>query len=225
MTSSDRVEDGWSSQLAVMIYILKWLVSARLPVSSVHKGGWEMWLQDLAVQGGKGVEWWQICKQNALWIKIIPLHGILTSLQSLPVLTSDAQPAPDPSLTLAAPHQSLPSVLQLRLRETLPAIFIQTLWAWMVVCPTHKTGYPGSSHAASFELGIGFGSLPWVWSRNPQGTLSGHFPLAPRTTNPDSKHCICWAEATLPEQCQVSPERHSSYVPGLAYPMQPECLN
>ena len=64
MTSSDRMEDGWSSWLAGMIYILRWLVSARLPVSSVHKGGWEMWLQDPEVQGGKGMEWGQIYKQG-----------------------------------------------------------------------------------------------------------------------------------------------------------------
>ena len=168
-------DGGWLKFIACSNDIYsQWLVSARLPISSVHKGGWEMWLQDLAVQGQKGVEWGQICKQNALSIKIIPLHGILTSFQSLPALTSDAQSAPGPSLTLALPHQSLLSVLQLRLREklNLPAIFIHSL-AWMVLCPTHKTGYLGSSHVASSEMGTGFGSLPWVWSRNPQGTLSG----------------------------------------------------
>ena len=72
-------------------------------MSSVHKGGWEMWLQDLAVQGQKGEERGQICKQNALSIKIIPLHGILTSFQSLPVLTSDAQSAPRPFTDTSSP--------------------------------------------------------------------------------------------------------------------------
>lgn len=50
-------------------------------------------------------------------------------------------------------------------------------------------------------------------------------PLASCTTNLDSTHRLCRAEATLAEQCQVSPERHFSHVPGLAYPMQPECLD
>lgn len=201
MTYSGRMEDGWSSPLAVLRYILSWLLLARSPVPC--RVGWRYGCR--IKQWRKGGGWGEgSYASRTFWIKIMSLEAIIYVLQQrFPVHhTFKALSSPDPHLELTGAPESLPPSPSLRLREALQVTFIdiQTPQAPMVLFPqpTRRVIKAPSSHLPSLGLGTGFGSLPWMWSRNPQGDFSGHLPFTLFTTQLDTRHTLCWAEPSPP---------------------------
>lgn len=117
-----------------MLYILSWLVSARLPVPCVHRLGWMMWMQDQAVAEGEGMQWGKenTLNQNHVFAIIYILQWRLPC-----ALHFQSSSSPDPYLEPACLRESLPPALQLRLREALQVTFInvQTPQVPMVLFP------------------------------------------------------------------------------------------
>ena len=93
MTYSGRMQDdGWSSWLAVMLYILIWLVSARLPVPSVHRVGGRCVCR--IKQSREGRQWSEGSYASRMLSesKSYLCMGYYTSFKSFPVYgTSNAQ--------------------------------------------------------------------------------------------------------------------------------------
>lgn len=166
-----------------MLYILSWLVSARLPVPCVNRLGWMMWMQDQAVAEGEGMQWGKenALNQNHVFAIIYILQWRLPcALAALSILIFP-RPLPGASLptwvTSASPsaqaHRGPAGYFHRRSNSSSTNGSFSQPTRSAIKAPSSHTGPPG--------LGTGFGSLPCIGSRNPQGDFSGHLSFTPFT--------------------------------------------
>lgn len=193
MTYCGRMEDdGWSPWLAVMLYILIWLVSARLPVPSVHRVGGRRDAESSSPgRGGNGA-------RAAVQVECSPNQNHIFSWDNThPSKASPCTALPMPSLPRPSPATSLPTSIT------------------SISPSTQAHGGPaGCFHSNSSSMNGSFSQptklgikafpmqhhLNWVLALD---LYLGHdleihmelcqvtCPLTPCTTKQGNRHCIC----------------------------------